>query len=741
MLLGPITKHHLKRDIPASLAVFVVAIPLCLGIAHASGAPLITGLIAGMVGGIIVGLISNSNLSVSGPAAGLTAISLAGIQSLGSYQAFVAAVLFAGIIQLVFGFLKLGAISNYIPTTVIKGMLAAIGLILIIKQFPHLIGYDIEEMGVEEFDINQSDINEAYHEKPEGHENTFSLLLHSLKHINSTVMAIGLFSLGFLFLWEKKIAKKVKLIPGTLVVVILGMVASLLIRISGLDIQLESDHFVNVPQILSETSSSFYFPPDFSQVFSLGFIKVVFTIAIVASIESLLSIEAIQKIDIHRQKVRVNRELIAQGAGNIVSAALGGLPVTAVIVRGSVNQAAGAESKNSSIFHGFWIIVSVLFFTGVLNMIPLASLAAILCFTGYKLLDPGLFSFFYKKGWSQFLPFVVTIVAIVLSDLLIGVTIGLFLAGLFIIKENYNSPVLKVYDLGPRKKIAFGETVSFLHKKKVTDALESIPPFSVVEIDGSRSKFIDEDIIDAIIEFRKSAHLHGIEVILGGISQLSDKVKLMESIDKSYERLFANNKKWVEEKVQKDPAYFKKLTAGQKPEYLFIGCSDSRVPANEITGTDPGEMFVHRNIANMVVNTDINLLSVLQYSVEVLNVKHVIVCGHYGCGGVKAALENQPHGLIDKWLRNIKDAYRLHMDELDAITDDDAKHRRMVEINVQEQVINLLKTSFVQKNIELYGFPKVHGWVYDIADGYIKDLEIDPAKHFPEYRLYKVSKE
>jgi carbonic anhydrase len=736
-MIPSLSSHQLKRDIPASLAVFVVAVPLCLGIAHASGAPLMAGLIAGLIGGIVVGLISNSNLSVSGPAAGLTAISLAGIQSLGSYQAFVAAVLFAGIIQLLFGYLKLGSLSNYIPTTVIKGMLAAIGLILIIKQFPHLIGYDIEEMGVEEFDINKADLNETYHEKPEGHENTFTLLFHSIRHVNFTVLSIGLFSLGFLFLWEKKLAKKLKLVPGTLVVVVLGVLISYLIKLLGLNIQMESDHFVNVPEIFSASSSSYFFPPDFSNIFSISFVKVVFTIAIVASIESLLSIEAIQKIDIHGQKVDVNRELLAQGAGNVASAIFGGLPVTSVIVRGSVNQAAGAETKLSAVFHGFWILISVLFFTGILNQIPLASLAAILCFTGYKLLDLSVLKLFYKKGWSQFLPFVVTIIAIVVTDLLVGVSIGLLLAGLFIVRDNYKSPILKVYDLGPRIKIVLGENVTFLHKKKVTDALNAVPPFTLLEIDGSKSKFIDEDIIDAIVEYRKAAQLHGIKVILGGIHQLDDKIELMESIDKSYERLFSNNKKWVEEKLQSDPEYFKKLTNGQKPEYLFIGCSDSRVPANEITGTDPGEMFVHRNIANLVVNTDINLLSVLQYSVEVLNVKHVIVCGHYGCGGVKAALEHEPHGLIDKWLRNIKDTYRLHMDELDAIEDHDEKHRRMVEINVQEQVINLLKTSFIQKNIELYGFPKVHGWVYDIADGYIKDLDIDIVKHFPEYKIYK----
>jgi len=241
-----------------------------------------------------------------------------------------------------------------------------------------------------------------------------------------------------------------------------------------------------------------------------------------------------------------------------------------------------------------------------------------------------------------------------------------------------------------------------------------------------------------IREFKTNSHEKNIQLIIGGIKNMDTKVELKKELEESYEKLFTNNRNWVENKLKVDAEYFQKLKDGQKPEYLFIGCSDSRVPANEITGTDPGEMFVHRNIANLVVNTDINMLSVLQYSVEVLNVKHVIVCGHYGCGGVKAALEHHPLGIIDKWLRNIKDVYRLHEAEIEKITDPEAKHRKLVEINVQEQVFNLMKTSFVQRNRELYGFPQVHGWVYDISEGYIKDLGIDVDKNLSEHDIYKL---
>jgi carbonic anhydrase len=729
--------EHIKRDLPASLALFIVAIPLCLGIAHASGAPLLSGLLSGIIGGLVVGYFSDSNLSVSGPAAGLTSICLMAITQLGSYQGLVTAVLFAGLLQVLLGVLKMGFVSNYIPSSVIKGMLAAIGLTLILKQFPHLIGYDSELMGVEEFNLNEQDMAEPVQKN----ENTFNHLFHAFKFINYPIMLIGMASLTVLVLWEILMAKRFKIIPGSLVAVLVATGISGLIQSVFPNARITAEHFVSVPPIdFSGDLSTVFIFPDFNILGNVLFYKVGLTIAIVASLESLLSIEAIEKLDPHKQRVDPNRELLAQGIGNTLCGILGAIPVTAVIVRGTVNISAGARTKYSAIFHGIFILLSVLFLVSVINKIPLAALAAVLCYTGYKLIKPKLFIEQYQKTYLHFIPFLATILSIVLTDLLVGVLIGLLISTFFIVIENYRAPVLRVFDLGLRKKILLGETVSFLHKHKVIKELEAMEPGTTLEIDGSRAQFIDQDILDYLEEFRATSKYKNINLRIIGISDMQHHNKeLNAEIEASYEKLFVNNKKWVDGKLKADPEYFRKLTKGQSPEYLFIGCSDSRVPANEITGTDPGEMFVHRNIANLVVNTDMNILSVIQYSVEVLNVKHIIVCGHYGCGGVKAAMDDHTHGLIDKWLRNIKDVYRMHEAEFDKIEDDEQKHRTLVELNVREQVFNLMKTSYVQKNRQLYGFPQVHGWVYDLSEGVIKDLKIDVDKDLEEHRIFKIN--
>lgn len=735
-------KQNFKYDLPAGVAVFFVAIPLCLGIAHASGVPLIAGLISGVIGGIIVGIFSGSQLSVTGPAAGLTAIVLSGVKGLGTFDVFLLATFLSGLLQIVFGLLRTGALANYIPSSVIKGMLSAIGLILIIKQFPHMIGYDIEEMGVEEFAVNPQDLNEQYHEAHDVEQNTFTIFLHALRNLNKGVLVIGVSSLIVMVGWDKLFQKRFKVIPGALLVVITGVLLSLVVNFISAEHTLDPEHFVTLPKLNNLTEFlHLTTSPKWSALANPAVYTTAITIAIVASIETLLSVEAIDKLDEQKRKTNTNRELIAQGIGNTLAGLFGGLPVTAVIVRGSVNASAGAKTKLSSIIHGFLIVIAVMFLSNWLNYIPLASLAAVLIHTGYKLLSPDIFISLYKKGWSQFLPFLITVTAIVLSDLLIGVGIGLLVSIIFIVKENHKGTAITIKDIGLRKRIVLGENVTFLHRKKMLDLLESLPESSIIEIDGSKSYFIDKEIQELIIEFKQNAHLKNIQVILGGLKFMDDKSKvdLQEDMRKSYERLFINNQKWVDDKTENDPHYFERLAEGQTPQYLFIGCSDSRVPANEITGTDPGEMFVHRNIANMVVNTDVNMLSVVQYSVEVLNVKHIIVCGHYGCGGVKAAVEHQSHGLIDKWLRNIKDVYRLHKEELDKIEDGELRHRKLVEINVKEQVMNLMKTSFIQKNIHQYGFPQVHGWVYDIHNGKLVDLHVDVKNEFPEYKdIYEI---
>ena len=729
------TGEYWHKDFPAGIAVFLVAIPLCLGIAHASGAPLLSGLIAGVIGGILVGVVSPAQLAVSGPAAGLTAITLSGIAELGSWPAFTLAVAISGVLQIGFGRIRAGALASFVPGTVIQGMLSAIGIILILKQFPHLIGYDLEEMGVEEFRLSVQDINEKYADEFDSESDSFSLFIHAIRHLHPGRLFIGITSIIGLWLWDYWKHKRFK-IPGALVIVIWGTICAEVFEYFIPHYVLSADHTVQLP-VLQSLESLIVFPSN--EIWGNWVLyKVAITLALVASLETLLSIEAMDKIDPLKRVTPVNTELQAQGIGNIISGILGGLPITAVIVRGSVNIEAGGRTKASSITHGIFILIAWIFFSPILNQIPLSALAAILVYTGIKLCKPYQFYNNFKKGLGSFLPFIITVLGIVFTDLLIGIISGIFVASIFIIKENYLAPVLDVHNLGRRYRIVLGEILSFLHKNRIRKVLENIPEDSIVEIDGSRSRFIDRDIIAYFEEFRDKSSARKIELLFSGNIPLSfNKNKQKENMDEIYARLFDNNKKWVAEKLSVDPEYFNRLLEGQTPQYLFIGCSDSRVPANEITGTDPGEMFVHRNIANLVVNTDVNLLSVVQYSIEVLNVKHIIVCGHYGCGGIRAAVEEHPHGLIDKWLRNIKDVYRLHKDELDEIADKELKHRRLVELNVQEQVLNLMKTSFVQKNRKLFGFPQVHGWVYDLKTGQIKDLNLSVNSKLDElYRLY-----
>lgn len=735
-------RDKLSRDVPASLAVFFVAIPLCLGIAHASGAPLLSGLVSGVLGGIVVGSISRSPLSVSGPAAGLTAVVLSALSTLGSFDAVLTATFVAGLLQLAFGAARAGFVSKYIPLSVIKGMLSAIGIILIFKQLPHMVGYDIEEFGVDEFLLTKEDLNEKYADEADPEWNTFTLLIHALKHTNTGILLIGLLSLFLLIGWEKTLGKRWKALPGALIVVIAGLVINWLYDMTGWFAHLTGDHLVQVPVVKSwdqfVSGHSFMSLSAFAEPAMYG---IAFTIAAVASIETLLSLEAIDKLDPEGRRSPANRELVAQGAGNTLAGLFGGLPMTSVIVRSSVNLNAGAKSRLSTILHGALILISVLFLTSFLNHIPLACLAAILVHTGYKLIRPSLIRAIVAKGWKQWLPFVVTILAILFTDLMLGVAIGLVTATFFILWEYQTSPAMRIVDFGHRRRIILLEGISFLHKPQFVRQLECIPPGVVIEIDGSRCQHLDSDIRAYLEDFQVQCEKNNTQLIIGGIADMDHNREAVErQLNALYERIFVNNRRWVEEKKQANPQYFEDLSKGQAPQYLFIGCSDSRVPANEITGTEPGEMFVHRNIANMVVNTDINMLSVVQYSVEVLNVKHVIVCGHYGCGGVKAAIDHQYHGLIDKWLRNIKDVYRLHRDELDAIKDEEQRHRRLVELNVREQVLNLMKTSFIQRNRQLYGFPQVHGWVYDLREGLLKDLQLDIDETYLDYEeIYKIN--
>ncbi|TGK01211.1 sulfate permease [Leptospira langatensis] len=712
-------------DLPASISVFLVAIPLCLGIAHASGAPLFSGIIGGFIGGILVGALSKSPLSVSGPTASLTAIVLSGIRDLGSFEIFLLALLIAGMVQVLLGILKAGALSAYLPSATVMGMSVAIGLILIIKQLPHLIGYDIEEFGVEEFDLTREDINETYHDPHEGREtNSFTVLLHSIPNLRMNVFLIGAFSLVSFFVWDRFFAKKFQFLPASLIAIAVGTSANLFLGDLLPGGTLSQDHLVTLPvfQNSSDLFGQLDFP-NFSAWDLAGVWTLALTIAFASSLESLLSIEVVDKLDGENRKTPMSRELVAQGFGNMACGLLGGIPVTSVVVRGSVNAASGARSKTSAVLHGVWIGTSVLLFPKFMNTIPLASLAAILVVTGFKLCKPALFKTMLHKGYSHFLPFLVTVLTTIFTNVLIGTFCGILASLVFMLYEDHRTAVVRVENYGKFRRIVLGENLGFFHKAKIKSVLESQPSGITLEIDGTRTLHLDLDIRELIHEFRNSAYRKGIKVILGGIPNMQNDIEsLKKEMSESYQKLLSNNETWVKEMTDVDPEFFARHAEGQTPQVLFIGCSDSRVPVNVITKTNPGEIFVTRNIANVVSVDDMSLFSVVQYAIEVLNVKHIVVCGHTGCGGVRAALKGQATGLIDNWITHIKDVYLKHREELDALPEE-KREDRMIQLNVAEQVVNLYKTGMIQNALAKYGFPEIHGWVYDIRTGQISEVD------------------
>ncbi|MCJ0742620.1 SulP family inorganic anion transporter [Pedobacter montanisoli] len=515
-----VLKRNLKSDLSSSIVVFLVALPLCLGIALASGAPLFAGLISGIVGGIVVGFISGSQLSVSGPAAGLTVIVLGSIAQLGSYQTFLLALVLAGVFQLVLGMIKAGTIGNYFPSSVIEGMLAAIGIILILKQLPHALGVNSDFFGDEAFAQGN-------------HENTFSAILGALSKITPLAFVISLLSVLVLIYWPK--FKKLSVVPAPLIVVVTGVVLSF--AFAGTSYGLKTVQMVNIPLFSGWNEFMGLFSlPNFNEILNKEVWIVAGTIAIVASLETLLGVEAVDKIDPKKRVTPTNRELIAQGIGNISSGMIGGLPITSVIVRSSANVNSGAKSKMSAVFHGFWLLLSLLFIPGLINMIPLAALAAILLVIGYKLTRIALFKHMYHKGWDQFVPFVVTVLAVVFTDLLKGVAIGMLVSVFYLLRNNMRNPYFyRIQHEGSKKnlRIKLAEEVSFLNKASIQVLLSEVPKETNVIIDGSNSRYIDPDVLETIFNYKHSAYSKGIIVTLENIQKSYTIPKLNIKIEEN----------------------------------------------------------------------------------------------------------------------------------------------------------------------------------------------------------------
>ena len=486
--------NYFKTDILSGLVVFLVALPLCLGIALASGAPLFAGIIAGVIGGIVVGILSNSQLSVSGPAAGLTAIVLAAITSLGDYRTFLLAVVLAGVLQILLGIAKAGTVSNYFPSNVIDGMLTAIGIIIILKQLPHAVGYDTD---------NEGDM--FFIEKGEGH-NTFSTVIDAINHSQMGAGIICLVSLAILIAFNKvAFLKKIKVIPGALIAVIAGVLLNELFKIINPNLVIQQEHLVNLPMPKSfdEFIGQFQLP-NFAEIANPKVWITAATIAVVASIETLLCIEASDKMDRLKRYTNTNTELFAQGTGNIVSGLLGGLPMTSVIVRTSANVNSGATTKVSAIAHGVFLLLAVVAIPSILNKIPLACLAAILLMIGYKLASPDVFKRMWASGRYQFVPFIVTVLAVVFTDLLKGVGIGLVFSVFYILRANLKLAYFfkqQDHQAGETITMKLAQEVSFLNKAAIKQTLGDLPKNSHIVIDASDTFYIDHDVVQLIKDF------------------------------------------------------------------------------------------------------------------------------------------------------------------------------------------------------------------------------------------------
>lgn len=508
------------------MVVFLVAVPLCLGIALASGAPLFSGIIAGIIGGIVVSLVSGSPLGVSGPAAGLAVIVLSAIQELGAFEIFLYAVVIAGIIQFILGLIKAGVIGYYFPSSVIKGMLSGIGIIIILKQIPHAFGYDADPEG----DLAFAQVD--------GH-NTFSELWFMLEAISPGAIIITLISLAILIFWERPFMKKIptsKVIQGPLVAVVTGILLNLAFS-QNASLALAQEQVVNIPvaDSLAGFFGQFTFP-DFSQWNNPQVYIIAMTIAVVASLETLLCVEATDKLDPQKRVTPTNRELLAQGAGNVVSGLIGGLPITQVIVRSSANIQSGGRTKASAFFHGILLLISAMAIPKILNMIPLASLAAILLMVGYKLAKPSLFQEIFRLGRSQFVPFMVTIVGIVFTDLLVGIAMGMVVAIFHILWNNFKTPYHfdpREYTIGEPILIQLSEDVSFLNKASIQRTLNEIPDDARVIIDATKTKTVHPDILEIIENFEANAQTRDIQVEMIGFDSFGlhhDPVKQFREV-------------------------------------------------------------------------------------------------------------------------------------------------------------------------------------------------------------------
>lgn len=644
---SPFEPRHVAGDLMAGVVTFLVALPLCLGIALASGADPIAGLIAGIVAGVVVGWLSGAQVMITGPAAGLTAVVAAEIEALGTFEALLLAVMVSGLIQIALGLAQGGFIKSFVPTSVVRGLLSAIGVILILKQIPHLFGHDKDYEG--EMSFFQPD-----------QETTFSELFEILNDIHPGAMVVGLASLGLIWLWSHWRPTKASGIPAPLAVVVFGFLADWLFAQIGGIWAIEEIHRVQVP--VAETLAGvtgFMKAPDFGQIGNPAIYTAGLTIALVGSLQALLTTEAVDRLDPQRRTTPANRELVAQGFGNIVCGLLGGIPVTGEIVRSTVNIDAGARSKRAAIVHGLLLAAAILFFPRIINMIPLSCLAAILFATGLRLASPQVISEMWGAGRYQFIPYLFTLLAIVFTDPLIGIIIGLVVSVGFILWSNLKRP-MKLFEehhlSGDVTRIELANQVSFLNRAALRKTLDAIPSGHHVLIDARDTVYIDPDILATVREYRdKIGPARGVTISTRGFREKYAIEDRIEYVDFSSRELQENltparalqylrdgNERFrTGRQLKRDLGRQVAATAGgQHPVAVILHCIDSRSPAELLFDVGVGEIFSARVAGNIATD---EMLGSMEYACGVAGAKLVVVLGHTRCGAVGAAVQATCH--------------------------------------------------------------------------------------------------
>ena len=725
-------------DLIAGLVVFLVAVPLCLGIAFGSGVPPIAGIIAGIIGGIVVGIASGSHISVSGPAAGLTAIVLAQMSALGnSFEAFLLATVISGILQIGLGMLRAGVLANYFPTNVIKGLLAAIGVILILKQLPHLVGHDKDYEG---------DMSFA---QPDG-ENTFSEISQMLSAFLPGAALVGLSCIAMLIAWDRSPLKK-SLFPAPLAAVLVGVAISEALRASGSTWSIETSHLVAVPVLGTDGVGwdTILRTPDFSQLGNPKVYVAAVTLAIVASLETLLNLEATDKLDPQRRYSPPNRELVAQGIGNLTAGMVGGMPMTSVIIRSSVNANAGARTRVSAIFHGALLALCVFALPTLLNRIPLAALAAILVMTGFKLASPTVFRSMWREGIGQFVPFVVTLAAIVLTDLLLGVAIGMAVSLLFLLNGSLRRGVTIVREehaSGIVNRIQLADQVSFLNRAALQETLARFRRGDQVVIDARSTDYIDTDILGMIRGFRdETGPAQGISVSLIGFQNryaLGDRVQYIDVSTRDVQAsltpirvlqlLREGNERFVSgRRLQRDLVRQVDATsAGQHPMAVVLSCIDSRAPVELVFDVGIGDLFVCRLAGNVVSPM---ALGSMEFACKVAGAKMILVLGHTRCGAVKAACDFAHNGLdveqatgltnLPSVIKPLKDAVRLETQTRENRTASNEEFvDRVAAINVRNVIQALREGSPTLRAMIDEGQIGIAGAMYDVKTGQVSFL-------------------